>query len=71
MRNVINISLPTEMVKQVKKEVRAGNFASVSEYFRHLLRSRNTRVLAQELKERKKEFESGNGKILRTLKDLR
>lgn len=38
MRSVINISLPEAMVKSVKKEVKDGNYGSVSEFFRHLLR---------------------------------
>ena len=68
MRSIINISLPPEMVRDVKKEVKAGKFASVSEYFRHLLRSNE---LARELEEAEKEFQAGKGKVLRSLKDLR
>ncbi|MEK7536824.1 MAG: ribbon-helix-helix domain-containing protein [Patescibacteria group bacterium] len=68
MRNIINISLPQELTKIVKKEVRVGNYASVSEFFRHLLR---THELAQELEKSRREFEAGKGKTLRSLKDLR
>lgn len=68
MRNIINISLPQELTKRVKEEVKTGNYASVSEFFRHLLRIHN---LAKELKNRKKKFETGQGKVLRSLKDLR
>ncbi|MDA2922709.1 ribbon-helix-helix domain-containing protein [Patescibacteria group bacterium AH-259-L07] len=71
MRNVINISLPEKMVKIVKKEVKAEGYASVSEFFRHLIREWNTRKLAQELKKDRQDFESGKGKVLRSLKDLR
>lgn len=71
MRNVINISLPEKMVKLVKKEVRAEGYASVSEFFRHLIREWNTHKLAQELKKDLQEFKSGKGKVLRSLKDLR
>lgn len=71
MRNIVNISLPAKMVQQVKQEVKAGNYASTSEFFRHLLRSKNTRQLAEELKELRKEFEAGKGRALRSLKDLR
>ena len=68
MRNVINISLPQELTKAVKKEVKAGNYASVSEFFRYLLR---THKLAEELEKSRREFEAGKGRILRSLKDLR
>lgn len=68
MRNIINISLPEEMAKGVEREVRKGKFASTSEYFRHLIRSRE---LAEELEKSQREFEAGKGKVLRSLKDLR
>ena len=71
MRNIINISLPEEMVKQVKKEVRSGEFATTSEFFRHLLRLWNTHRLAAELKDDRKQFDAGKGKKLRSLRDLR
>ncbi|HDH31399.1 MAG TPA: ribbon-helix-helix protein, CopG family, partial [Candidatus Wolfebacteria bacterium] len=45
MRNIINISLPDTMAKTVKKEVKKGEFASTSEFFRHLIRLWNTRKL--------------------------
>lgn len=71
MRNIINISLPKEMAREVKRAVKEGKYASTSEFFRHLFRSRNTRQLANELKERRIEFEAGKGRVLKSLKDLR
>ncbi len=71
MRNIINISLPASMTKSVEKEVREGGFATKSEFFRHLLRVWNTYKLAGELEESRKEFETGKGKVLRSLRDLR
>ena len=71
MRNIVNISLPEEMVKAVKKEVRLGQFATTSEFFRHLLRLWNTHKLVKELKVDRKEFEAGKGRTLRSLRDLR
>lgn len=38
MRNIINISLPTPMVKEVRENVKQGGYASISEYFREMLR---------------------------------
>ena len=71
MRNIINISLPDTMVEIVKKEVERGGFASKSEFFRHLIRLWNTHKLAQELKNDREEFMAGEGKVLKSLKDLR
>lgn len=71
MRNIINISLPRDMVSTVEREVQTGGFASKSEFFRHLLRLWNTRELSAELHERRRDFIMGKGKLLRSLKDLR
>ena len=71
MRNVVNISLPEKMVKIIKKEVKAGGYASVSEFFRYLIREWNTNKLAEELKKDRLRFEAGKGKVLKSLKDLR
>ena len=71
MRNIINISLPAEMVSTVTREVRAGKFASKSEFFRHLIRLWNSRELAVDLNERRRDLAAGRGKTLRSLRDLR
>lgn len=71
MRNVINISLPPKMTREVEKAVKSGRYATTSEFFRHLLRLWNTHKLAEELEESRKEFEAGKGKVLRSLRDLR
>ncbi len=69
MRNIINISLPKELVMSVKKEVKRGNFASTSEYFRHLLRIQKA---ANEIEEARNDWENGrkNWKVLKSLKEL-
>lgn len=72
MRNVINISLPYTMVKEVKKEVKSGNYVSVSEFFRHLLREWIiNRDIIGELEESRRELAAGKAKLLHSLKDLR
>jgi len=71
MRNVVNISLPEKMVKVIKKEVKAEGYASVSEFFRYLIREWNTNKLAEDLKKDRLKFEAGKGKVLKSLKDLR
>lgn len=66
MRNIINISLPKEMVRKITKEVKKGGFASTSEYIRHIIRSRE---LAEELYQMRANFPKG-WKKLRSLRDL-
>ena len=71
MREIINLSLPTETAKAVKKAVKDGNYISTSEFFRRLLRDWQEGKLLNELTVSRKEIESGRGKVLRSLKDLR
>jgi len=66
MRSVINISLPPETVREIKREVKRGGYASVSEYIRYLWREQQARQLLRELK---KEQASGFKK-LNSLRDL-
>lgn len=70
MRSVINISLPAAMVKDVKREVKEKKYSSTSEFFRHLLRQWNTKRLAEELRQDRRQFELGNGRVFRSLKKL-
>ena len=71
MRTVINISLPSETKREIDKEVKAGGYASVSEFFRAILRERRERAALNGLLESRSEFARGNGKHLRSLRDLR
>lgn len=50
MRSVINISLPPQMVKKIKEEVRTSDYATVSEFFRDVLRERAQREKLNDLK---------------------
>ncbi len=71
MRSILNISLPATLADIVKKEVKKGNFASTSEFFRHLLRLWNDKKLSYELGRSERDFASGDFKALKTLRDLR
>ena len=71
MRNILNISLPKEMVADIKRGVKAGKFASTSEFMRHLIRVWNTEQLMRTVEKSRAEIAAGNGKVLRSLKDLR
>lgn len=71
MREIINISLPSAMVKTVKRAVKEGYYISTSEFFRTLLRNWQSNQLLNELNESRKEIILGKGKILKSLNDLR
>ena len=71
MREIINLSLPSTMVKTVKKAVKEGGYISTSEFFRTLLRSWQDTQLLNELNKSREEIRSGKGKVLKSLKDLR
>ena len=71
MRSVMNISLPTKMAIKIKKEVSSGRYATVSEFFRDLVRSWEEEKLLSELKESQEDIKNGKGEILNSLKELR
>ena len=68
MRTIINISVPKETALATKKVAREEGFASVSEYFRHLLREENRRKLAAELNKQRR---SGKWIKSKSVLDLR
>jgi len=67
----MTISLPLPLTNVVEKEVKRGNYASKSEFFRYLLRQWMERKLSYELDQSKKELQQGKGEILKSLTDLR
>lgn len=71
MRQVVNISLPVQTTKEVKKAVKDSGFASVSEFFRYLLREWQEGKLLVELEQSQKEIRAGKGKKLKSLAALR
>ena len=72
MRSVINISLPKSLAAEVKKEVKAGHFASTSEFIRHLIRLWNTEMPARSLEKAEKDFKKGkNWKKFDSVADIR
>ena len=71
MRNIINISLPKEMVSQIKAGAKEGKFASTSEYILHVIRAYNAERLYKIIQEGDREIREGKAKRLRSFKDLR
>ena len=70
MRNIISISLPIGLKKQVERTVKEENYSSVSEFFRDAVRAWEEEQLYQSVLRSEKEFAEGKGKRLRSLKDL-
>lgn len=71
MRNIVNISLPETLRKEVDIAVRKGNYASTSEFFRDLLRMWKEKQLVRDIAISEREFAAGKGKRLKSLKELR
>jgi Arc/MetJ-type ribon-helix-helix transcriptional regulator len=68
MRTIINISIPKETAQEAKRTVREEGFASMSEYFRYLLREEKRRKLFAELEKQRK---SGRWIKAKSMRDLR
>jgi Arc/MetJ-type ribon-helix-helix transcriptional regulator len=71
MRKIINISLPEKLEADVNREVKKGNYASKSEFFRALLREWQAGKLLVEINESRAEIKAGKGKVLDSLEGLR
>lgn len=72
MREILNISLPQELNREIERIMKREKYASKSEFLRELIRERlgEEDILAQ-IQKSEAEFRAGKGKVLRSLKDLR
>lgn len=70
MRNIVTISLPPSIKKNVEKIIKEENYASMSEFFRDAYRVWENNRLVRELKDSQREIASGKGKVLKSLSDL-
>lgn len=64
----MNISVPKETALAAKRAAREDGFASVSEYFRHLLREENRRKLAASIRRQDKSGKWIEAKSMRNLR---
>ncbi|MBI2042108.1 MAG: ribbon-helix-helix protein, CopG family [Candidatus Nealsonbacteria bacterium] len=72
MRDIVNISLPRELSREIDKLLGRGHYSTRSEFLRELIRERIAEEdLLSQIKKSEAEFRSGKGKILHSLKDLR
>lgn len=68
----MNISLSSDLKKDVDKAINRGSYSSASEFFRMLFRRwQKEEKLLRELEASRKEVREGKGKVLRSLADLR
>lgn len=70
MRNIITISVPSSVKKNLESIMKENKYASVSELFRDAVRSLEDATLVKNMMESELEFAAGKGKKLRSLKDL-
>ena len=59
------------MEEEVINEVKKGNYASKSEFFRALLRDWQEGNLLADINKSRAEIKTGEGKVLNSLKDLK
>ena len=71
MRDVVNISLPELLNKEIEKAMKKGRYSTKSEFIRELIRSHLEDELVRQVEESEREIRAGKGKILRSLRDLR
>jgi metal-responsive CopG/Arc/MetJ family transcriptional regulator len=71
MREIVNISLPEELNRAVEEIIKKENFATKSEFFRDLLRSRLEGKIVKDVADSRREIMGGKGKLLKSLKSLR
>lgn len=71
MRNIVNISLPTQMNTLIEKELTKGRYASKSEFFRNLIRLWLEGKLLDNLEDSRQELKAGKGSLLKSLSNLR
>jgi putative addiction module CopG family antidote len=71
MRNIVTISLPKQLDQEMEKEVKSGNFASKSEFVRHLIRLWKEEKLAKEIAQAEKDIAAGRTREIKSLKELR
>lgn len=71
MRSIVNISMPPNLKKEVEQIIKEEKYASVSEFFRDAIRTWKENQIYNEIMQSEKEFAKGNGRVLKSLKELR
>lgn len=67
----MNISVSPKLKKAIEAAVRKGGYTSKSEFLRDIFRAWEEQQILKDIRQSKKEFASGKGIVLKSLKDLR
>lgn len=71
MREIVNISLPKELSREIDKLLEKGHYSTKSEFLRELIRERIAEDdLLARIEEGRAEYRAGKAKKLRSLADL-
>lgn len=75
MRQVLSISLPENLVKQIKNRVKNKGFNSVSEYFKHLFEEDSNNIISEkellaDIKQAEAEYAQGKTIKAESISDL-
>lgn len=71
MRRIMNISLPEEMARDIKKQVVVGHFSSISEFVRTAVREYRINTVLRDARKAHHDYTKGKLLALNSLKDLR
>ena len=71
MREVVNISLPKELNREIERIMKKERYSTKSEFLRELIREKIAEEdLLRRIKISRKEIRAGKGRTLKSLRDL-
>lgn len=70
MRHILNISLPKEMMADIRRETKTGKFSSVSEFVRAAIRAYRINQAVRIIKKGEKEYREGKTVTASSIADL-
>jgi len=74
MRQVLSISMPAQLITEVKKRIEKRGYSSISDYIKFLINADDNFISEEELlkdiKEARKDYKLGKLKELKSLADL-
>lgn len=71
MRDIVTLSLPKQLNREIEKEVKSGRFASKSEFVRYLIRFWQEEKLAKEIDRAERDIAAGRIRKIESLKEIK
>lgn len=75
MRQILSISMPGQLINEVKERIEVRGFKSVSDYIKFLIKADNDFIseeeLLEDIKEARRDYKLGKLKVLKSLDDLK